>query len=137
MSVGPAIPFWLDGIEDVTWNGQRKRLNEHVQDIYDYVAIMDYRNFAVGRDGIIAHAMDELDYADKTGRKVVIGVETLRTEPDKVTFFGKGRAVLERELRLAEGEFSSHRSFAGFAVHHLGSYRTLRSSGEGRDSSQR
>ena len=44
--VGPAIPFWFDGIEDVEWEGQRRPLSERVQDLYDYVAIMDYRNFA-------------------------------------------------------------------------------------------
>jgi len=67
--VGPAMPFWFDGIEDVEWNGQRRRLNECVQDIYDYVAIMDYRNVAEGSDGIVSHAQNELDYADRMKRK--------------------------------------------------------------------
>lgn len=132
MSVGPAMPFWFDGIEDVAWNGERKSMSEHVQDIFDYVAIMDYRNFAVGRDGIISHASDELNYADITGKCVVIGVETLRTQPEKITFYGLGQAVMEREIGLAEKEFSRHRSFAGFAIHHLNTYRVLaESSGSG------
>ena len=36
LSVGPAIPFWLDSIE-LEWHGQTKRVSDHVQDIYDYV----------------------------------------------------------------------------------------------------
>jgi len=122
LAVGPAMPFWFDGIDDIVWRGKRQRLSDHVQDIYDYVAIMDYRNSARGTDGIIAHAVDELEYADRTGKTVVVGVETLRTEPRKVTFYGMSRAAMEKQLKIAETEFSSHPSFSGFAIHHLGSY---------------
>lgn len=125
IAVGPAIPFWFDSIEDVEWNGKRQKLNEHIQDIYDYVAIMDYRNVAAGSDGIIAQALDEIEYADRAMRKVVIGVETLRATPEKVSFFGKGNTYMENELSRAEASFAQHPSFAGFAIHHLGSYRTL------------
>lgn len=125
LAVGPAMPFWFDGIDDVVWKRKRRRLSDHVQDIYDYVAIMDYRNFARGRDGIIAHAQDELEYADRTGKTVVIGVETLLTEPRKVTFHGMGRAAMEEQLGIAEAAFASHPSFAGFAIHHLGPYRAM------------
>jgi hypothetical protein len=123
--VGPAMPFWFDGIEDVEWNGQRRKLNECVQDIYDYVAIMDYRNVAEGPDGIVSHAQDELDYADRMNKKVMIGVETLQTTPAKVTFFGKGGTYFEAQLALAESAMRQHRSFGGFVVHHLKSYRVL------------
>lgn len=122
LAVGPAMPFWFDGIDDIVWRGERQRLSDHVQDIYDYVAIMDYRNFARGSDSIISHAKDELEYADRIGKTVVIGVETLRTEPRKVTFYGMSRAAMEAQLKIAETEFSSHPSFSGFAVHHFGSY---------------
>ena len=123
--VGPAMPFWFDGIEDVEWKGQRRKLNEFVQDIYDYVAIMDYRNVAEGSDGIVSHAQDELDYADRMNKKVMIGVETLQTTPAKVTFFGKGAQYFEAQLALAEAAMTQHRSFGGFVVHHLKSYRVL------------
>ena len=125
LPVGPAMPFWFDGIEDVEWNGQRRKLSEFVQDIYDYVAIMDYRNVAEGPDGIVSHAQDELDYADRMNKKVMIGVETLQTTPAKVTFFGKGGKYFEAQLALAEAAMTQHRSFGGFVVHHLKSYRVL------------
>lgn len=125
LAVGPAMPFWFDGIGDIAWRGKRQRLSDHVQDIYDYVAIMDYRNFARGADGIVSHAMDELEYADRKGKTVVIGVETLLTEPRKVTFYGMGLAAMEEQLSIVESEFASRPSFAGFAIHHLGSYRKM------------
>ncbi len=123
--VGPAMPFWYDGIQDVEWNGRRRRLSEHVQDIYDYVALMDYRNVAEGSDSIMSLAQEELDYADRIGKNVMVGVETLDTTPAKVTFYGKGEKYLETQLALAESAMKRHRSFGGFVVHHLKSYRVL------------
>jgi hypothetical protein len=123
--VGPAMPFWYDGIEDVEWEGQRRRLNERIQDIYDYVALMDYRNVAEGPDGIVSLAQDELDYADRIEKKVMIGVETLETTPAKVTFFGKGEKYFDMQLALSESAMTRHRSFGGFVIHHLKSYRVL------------
>lgn len=125
LAVGPAMPFWYDGISDVEWNKQHRPLNEFVQDIYDYVAIMDYRNVAQGSDSIISLVQNKLDYADKTGKKVMIGVETLDTTPGKVTFFGKSNKYFETQLALAQAAFSEHPSFGGFVIHHLKSYREL------------
>jgi hypothetical protein len=125
MLVGPAMPFWYDGIEDVEWKGQRRKLNEFVQDIYDYVAIMDYRNVAEGSDSIVSLVQDELDYADRMNKKVMIGVETIQTTPEKLTFFGKGGQYFEEQLSLAESAMTRHRSFGGFVVHHLTTYRVL------------
>jgi len=66
--VGPAIPFWFDGIT-LDWNGSNKPVSGHVFDIYDYAAIMDYRDHAEGRDGLIALAAGELASASRDGRK--------------------------------------------------------------------
>ena len=86
---------------------------------------MDYRNFAEGADSITAHAEDELAYGDRIGRPVMIGVETLKTTPAKVTFFGKGQKYLEEQLELAQATMTRHKSFGGFVIHHLDSYRVL------------
>jgi hypothetical protein len=121
--VGPAMPFWWDGIEGLSWNGRAARLSEHVQDLYDYVSLMDYRNFATGGDGIIAHAENELAYGSKIGKPVWIGIETLPGDPAKLTFHGKDEAALERELALVADHCRSERSFAGFVIHHFSAYR--------------
>ena len=120
--VGPAIPFWLDGIE-LDWNGAKKPASEHVADIYDYVALMDYRDRAEGKDGIISHALSELKYAGEIKRKVVIGVEVTPNEIQKVSFDHLSEPEMERELALAEKAFRGEPAFAGFAIHNFRGYR--------------
>ncbi len=122
LQVGPAIPFWLDGIE-LQWRGRNQAVSEHVLDIYDYVALMDYRDHAEGRDGIISHALDELKSANSRQRKVVIGVEVTPNEIQKVSFNHLAESDLERELALAEKALRAQPAFAGFAIHHYRGYR--------------
>ncbi|MDK6077186.1 hypothetical protein [Massilia varians] len=122
LPVGPAIPFWLDGIE-LEWKGKRKPVSQHVQDTYDYVALMDYRDRAEGGDGIVSHAMDELQYGAAIGRRVLIGVETMPNAIRKVSFHHLGEADLERELGKTRDAVGKMPSFGGFVVHHYGSYR--------------
>lgn len=130
--VGPAIPFWLDGIE-LEWHGRNKPVSEHVIDIYDYVALMDYRDHAAGGDGIIAHAMDEMAYAGRHGRKVVVGVEVTPNEIRKVSFNHLTEADMERELALAAKAFQGQRAFSGFAIHHYRGYRVWLGRGRSAD----
>lgn len=122
--LGAAIPFWWDGIL-LRWQGWTTYAARHLQYELDYVALMDYRDHAAGSDGIIRHAESELAFADRISRQVVIGIETAATEPAKVTFYEEGTTVLERELALTEQAVRLHPSFAGFALHHLATYRAL------------
>jgi hypothetical protein len=116
LPMGPAIPFWYDGIA-IEWKGSRKPMNEHVQDLYDYVALMDYRDHAAGGDGIVSHARDELDYGARIGKPVVIGVETMPNAIRKVSFHHLREADLERELEATAGAVAGTPSFGGFAIH--------------------
>lgn len=122
LKVGPAIPFWLDRMR-LEWNGASKPVSEHVLDIYDYAALMDYRNQAGGTDGMIIHAASELEYASSLGKGLMIGVEVTPNEIKKVTFNGLSEAEMERELARAENEFSRQPAFSGFVLHHFDSYR--------------
>jgi len=122
LPLGPAIPFWLDGLV-VEHKGVQKPVSQHVQDLYDYVALMDYRDRALGGDGIVSHAMDELAYADKVGKRVLIGVETLPNAIKKVSFEHLTEADMERELGLTADSVGAMPSFGGFVIHHYGQYR--------------
>lgn len=122
LAIGPAVPFWLDGIT-LEWEGRVKPVSEHAADVYDYLALMDYRDRAEGRDGIIAHAALELKYAAGIGRKVIIGVETGKNEIEKVSFYHLKAQDMERELALAEKAFASEPAFGGFVIHHYRTYR--------------
>lgn len=122
LPLGPAIPFWLDGIQ-LAWKGQRKPVSQHVQDIYDFVALMDYRDHADGGDGLVSHAMDELSYGEAIGRPVMIGIETMPNALKKVSFHHLGEADLERELAATARSVGRMRAFGGYVVHHYAAYR--------------
>jgi hypothetical protein len=122
LPMGPAIPFWLDGIP-LEWQGKRKPVTQHVQDIYDYVALMDYRDHAEGGDGLVSHAMDELAYGEAIGRPVLIGIETAPNEIRKVSFHHLGEAELERELAATSRSVGAMRAFGGYVIHHYAPYR--------------
>jgi hypothetical protein len=122
LPMGPAIPFWYDGIP-IEWKGRRRPMNEHVQDLYDCVALMDYRDHADGGDGIVSHARDELDYAAKVGKPVVIGVETMPNAIRKVSFHHLREEDMERELAATARAVAGSPGFGGFAIHHYAAYR--------------
>lgn len=125
LEVSAAIPFWLDGYE-VEWRGKLRPMNEHVQSVLDTVVLMDYRDKAEGRDGLIRHARNEIEWAAANGKLVTVGVETGDSEPSKVTFLQEGNASLVRELAKTATAFSGNRAFAGFAIHHLETWMKLR-----------
>lgn len=122
LQIGPAIPFWWDGIS-IEWKGRKRLMSEHTQDTYDYVALMDYRDRAAGGDGIISHGEDEMAYGRKIGRKVIIGVETTPNEIQKVSFNHLKEADMERELGITERAFATEPAFGGFVIHHYEGYR--------------
>ncbi|QNP41864.1 hypothetical protein [Lysobacter solisilvae (ex Woo and Kim 2020)] len=122
LAIGLATPFWFDGIP-VRWRGTTKPASEHLADCYDYLALMDYRDHADGRDGIVAHAAKEMDYAQRIGKTVVIGLELGPSEPKKVTFHHRSEADLRREMAATEAAYAQSKAFAGFALHHYRSYR--------------
>jgi len=122
LQIGPAIAFWLDGIE-VTHAGRRKPASEHLQDIYDHVVLMDYRDHAHGPDGILSHAQDEIAYGRKIGKRVMLGVETAPNDIRKLSFNHLRPAQMAHELQLVTQALSGEAAFAGFVVHHYGSYR--------------
>jgi len=122
LPVGPAIPFWLDGIE-LDWHGTTKPVSEQVIDIYDYVALMDYRDHADGPDGIVSLGAEEMEYANRRHKKVVIGIDFSPGGIQKTSFDHLAEADLERELALTERAFRESPAFGGFALHHFGAYQ--------------
>lgn len=122
LQIGPAMPFWWDGIE-LEWHGVRKPVSEHVFDLVDYVALMDYRNRAEGSDSILSHAQSEMDYARRSGKRLVIGLEFNPGEPEKLSFYGMSEAAFEDEANKVEAAYAKQPAFAGFVFHHYEGYR--------------
>ncbi|WP_432889717.1 hypothetical protein ACQPYH_11040 [Kribbella sp. CA-245084] len=129
--VGPAIPFWFDSSEcctAITWHGKTAPLSDHVQDLTDYVALMDYTETATG---IVSRAEHEIAYAASIGKpqSVVIGVESKdlsgTSDPETVTFYEEGRTYMEAELDKVYAAEAGSSAFAGIAMHHYGSLLLL------------
>lgn len=83
MIFGVDIPFWYDSPDELTgqvflleFKGARKNASDHVTDLADHIAVMDYRTFAYGADGVVGLAEGELAYAATRGKKVFVGLET-------------------------------------------------------------
>lgn len=110
LEFGLAIPTWLDKEE-------YHFLNEDLQAVSDYVAIMDYRDTA---DRIIRDAVGELEAGDRLGKKVFVGVETRApkgSDPPSVTFYDEGYRFMESELAKVVNTLADYASFAGIAIH--------------------
>ena len=123
IKIGPAIAFWLDGIV-VQHGGVSKPTSEHLQDIYDHVVLMDYRNRALGRDGIISHGAQEVAYGRKIGKPVWLGVEFSPNAMSKLTFDGMTVSQTRQELLAVEQSLASEPAYAGLVFHHYGTFRT-------------
>jgi hypothetical protein len=103
---GVDIPFWYDASDELTgkpipiaFRGVSKSTSEHVIDLVDEVAIMDYRTAAYGADGVIAMAQDELAYASKQGKTVFVGLETTELPDEElIDFNGVPSSDLDRKV---------------------------------------
>jgi hypothetical protein len=97
MRIGADIPFWLDGADELTHlpmlaslNGDSKPVYQHVLDLMDNIALMDYRTPIAGEDQIFLFAAKELAYADEIRKEVFVGLETAPLPDETVlTFTGR------------------------------------------------
>lgn len=117
------IPFWYDEILYDTKYGNGI-LSEWLIDHSDGVTIMAYRD---NSQEIIKIAKNEIEYAKQMNKKVVVGVETLKSkEGDSVSFSEEGEAYMNRQLSKVQTYFSKKTSFKGIAIHHLESWMEMR-----------
>lgn len=131
--LGFAVPYWLDGEDKASMlslDGKEIRgAVFYLLDILNrrsntYIAIMDYRNMAEGPDGSIAHARDEIEYGEIFAPNVgiFIGQEITDVLPSKVTFYGKSKEVLNKEMEKIARAFKGKSVFKGFSIHTLEGY---------------
>jgi hypothetical protein len=106
LEFGVDIPFWFDQnnefFEPIT-EIQNRPLTECILEIVDNIGIMDYRTQAYGADGVIAHALGELQDATERGKKVFIGLETGGLPDETILEFGRGRGPSWIHLKKREG----------------------------------
>ncbi|WDH97458.1 hypothetical protein PUW24_25590 [Paenibacillus urinalis] len=108
-----AVPFWLDSREAPDGSGTFSRW---VIDRFDAIAIMAYRDSG---EQMYELSKEELAEADELDKKVWIGAELGHTdEGEHLTFFRKPVTNMESEIEIAGKLGTTHRSFAGLAIHH-------------------
>ena len=127
------VPFWLDGdnnyAKKVSWEGKQNYPTFLLINIlsglkHPYVVVMDYRNHAEGPNGSITHAKGEIDYAQNNNAsvKIIIGQEVSYVEPASITFYGKDRDYIIRQVSLISRAFENKTVFQGIAFNDFKSY---------------
>jgi hypothetical protein len=112
---GVCIPRWYDVTPGTSYLSQ-------VQQITDYVAVMDYVNTVAG---LVADAQTEISNAAQLGKKVVLGVETMNVTPSTSTFNAFGYGNMEIALDSLALAYSTSSAFAGNAVHYYDYYAPM------------
>ena len=117
------MPFWFDEITYQNTFGSGL-LAEWVIANTDGVTLMAYRDSA---PMIIDIVKNEIAMAEKYGKQVVVGVETGVTgEGSSITFAEEGEAFMNGQLNKVAAHYSAYPSYEGIAIHHVGSWMTLK-----------
>ncbi|WNF35146.1 amidase [Bacillaceae bacterium IKA-2] len=119
------IPFWFDEIDFNNQFGEGN-LAEWIIKTVDEITIMAYRNHAIGEGGIIEISQNEIDWADKEKKKLIIAVETAPLPESYTSFNGTSIEEMNAELEIVKKFYLKNKSFSGVAIHHLISWQELK-----------
>ncbi|HVN26159.1 MAG TPA: hypothetical protein VMT99_00705 [Candidatus Paceibacterota bacterium] len=87
--------------------------------------VMSYRNTAAGSNGTVAIATPEIQAANGTNVKVIVGQETSNVTPSYITFYGMTKAQMATQVAAVRQSLASNPSFGGMATHYLETYMQL------------
>ncbi len=117
------VPFWVSTIKIPNTN---YNLSAWLLEKFDCLVIMDYRNFAIGNDGIVENAKTMLREASTLKKQIVIAVDTAQSaESARTTFYSMSMESMEKELQLVEKNLSVYTSYAGIAVHDYKNWKEM------------
>lgn len=122
LSLWVDIPIWFEK-HQIDRGGTSRPLHELIIDAVDGVTLMDYRD---SYRRIVKDAGNELQYASRQQKSVIVGVETLCIEPTSITFCEEGSEAMENILEQLDRDMAQRYSaYRGHAIHHFDSYREL------------
>ncbi len=126
------IPFWYDNQPEeddylshyvVELNGVKKPASLHVIDLCDYVGIMSYRQKALGANSISELCREEMEYAEKAGKKVYPAVEmSPDQDPPYISFYGTTVDFFREQIALLDKQFRGRKGYGGILIHYYNSY---------------
>jgi hypothetical protein len=112
---GIDIPVWWHQtakdadptIAAFAFDGTTQSLAAHCLEIVDNLGIMDYRDHALGADGIVEHAQPILEISSRKRTPIYVGLETFSPEPMRTWFaLGTPRAEFESVLSDEKNELA-------------------------------
>jgi hypothetical protein len=111
--------------QTINRNGTLVKMSEATIDRVDRVVLMAYRDTA---DRVIADSVEEIFYASKTGKKLVIGAETdcNTGEVETITYCEEGQAYMNNELTKIHTASISSAAYSGIAIHDYAAYKILK-----------
>lgn len=130
------VPDFYDKKDELTpsfeYKGKKDFAFKHLLRILEErkgsaIIIMSYRNFAEGRDGSIDISKNEMRTA-RSGRystDIILAQETGYVPEPYVTFYNTSKGYFVEEVGKLRSAFSSHRNFAGLAIHYANAYLEL------------
>jgi hypothetical protein len=109
-------PFWWDKDEFILeFEGQRKRFNEHVQDLTDFIVIMSYRCSA---KKVLSIVGDEMRYAERIGKVVLLSLETIQLQRDPdISFWGLPKERLWETVSELSKKAKEDSVIGGLMIH--------------------
>jgi len=117
------VPYWLNNIK--VPNTQYS-FSAWLLEKFDGLVIMDYRNHALGKNGIVENAQAMLREAVTLNKQVIIAVETAKSsEGERTSFYAKSEAFMEQELQVAHEKLSRYASYGGMAIHDYKSWAAM------------
>ncbi|MEC0204516.1 copper amine oxidase N-terminal domain-containing protein [Paenibacillus lautus] len=124
LNIAIDVPFWLNTIHVP---GKDYSMSAWMLEKFDCLVIMNYRNHALGSNGIVENAQAMLREASTLKKKVVVAVETLKSkEGPRVSFYSMSSEVMEKELQSAHNRLAHYASYAGFAIHDFKSWQDMK-----------
>lgn len=128
LTIAYDIPPWYGRKPTLrtTFRGAEKSLQEHVQDLSDYVGVMCYRRIVTGPNSVTSLCAPILAYAAKTGKRVYPAMETkeLKQTPT-ITFFGSTPQQFEGALDQIYAANGTSPAFGGILIHQYVYYQHL------------
>ena len=111
------IPFWLN--DEVEFNNKTQPAYKHMIDIANRVFVMSYRDTA---EKIYDVAKEEIEYATSLNKSLVLGVETLSSEGDNVSFMEEGKEYMNGEISKLRELIPS---YMGVCIHQIKTWHDL------------
>lgn len=124
LKISMDVPYWLNTIHVP---GKNYSMSAWMLEKFDCLVIMNYRNHALGNNGIVENAQVMLREASTLKKKIVVAVETVKsTEGPRVSFYSISNKVMEKELQSAHNQLAHYASYAGFAIHDFKSWQDMK-----------